>query len=318
MTQNPFDENRPLDTLLPSLRVAEKLEGRESGPAVNPSVLEVELEDGYEWVYAAWADPGGANALRRELERLMAVTLMLHLSTPPKFVDSREFRTMRLMVFAPVDESVAEAMQTLGFRESSFEAQRYQGRILSLHEIAREAGWEIPGRPESMWDAQITRPDAVLTRAMQAINSTIAEEMGDRLWGGEPGLASKLLAEQIRARFGTQIEPTREGLKQLDVLLVDHTPGTIRWMPPMIFQALCDFVGVVIQNDLGRQVGWAESKFDDVEQPQPPFLQVESPEGPKLLPIGIKMTRWLAMPLLPGLAEQLLDARVDEAIQDLR
>lgn len=318
MNDKPFDENRPLDALLPGLSSAAPISGRDSGPAINPSVLEVELEDGYEWLYAGWSDPGGGIALRTEIERLMAVTLLWHLSASPDEVDERDFRLMRLLLFDDIAGNPGEALATLGFRVTLFDPDAYRGRLLSLHDIASESGWEIPDKPRSVWEADIVKPDDAIASRIRDIEKTLIEELADEPWGGTPGKPSKLLAEQIRMRFGTEIEPTSKGLETLDVLLFDHTPETIRWMTPMVFQAVCDFIGVVIQNEFEREVGWAESRIEpESGQPQPPILRVSTPEGPKILPIGLRMVQWYGLPQMPGLAERMLDKRVAAALRDL-
>ena len=318
MTDESFDEHRPLDALLPGLSESAPLEDRETGPPMNPSVLEVELERGYEWLYAGWSDPGGGIVLRTELERLMAVTLLWHLSTPADDVDPRHFRFMRLLLFDDIAGNPGEALSTLGFEISPYDPDSYRGRLLSLHELAEQAGWEIPNRPRSIWEAEILEPEAPLVGRMRDVEEALVQKLQGDFWGSEPGRPSKLLSEQLRIQFGTELEPNSKGLETLDVLLLDHTPQRIRWMTPMIFQAICDFIGVVIQNEYQRQVGWAESKIEpETGQPQPPLLRVSKPEGAELLSIGLRVVQWYGLPQMPGLAERLLDKRVAAAVRDL-
>jgi hypothetical protein len=43
------------------------------------------------------------------------------------------------------------------------------------------------------------------------------------------------------------------------MLLVSQQAGAIRWIPPMLFQALCDFIGVIGQTLFDRDIAWASA-----------------------------------------------------------
>ena len=47
------------------------------------------------------------------------------------------------------------------------------------------------------------------------------------------------------------------GLPTLEMLLGSQQAGAIRWIPPMLFQALCDFIGVIGQTLFDRDIAWA-------------------------------------------------------------
>ena len=51
--------------------------------------------------------------------------------------------------------------------------------------------------------------------------------------------------------------PTLDGLRTLEMLLVSQQAGVIRWIPPMLFQALCDFIGLLGQTLFDRDIAWA-------------------------------------------------------------
>ena len=69
-------------------------------------------------------------------------------------------------------------------------------------------------------------------------------------------MPSRLAATFIEEVFHTKIPPTLDGLRTLEMLLVSQQAGAIRWIPPMLFQALCDFIGVLGQTLFDRDIAW--------------------------------------------------------------
>ena len=47
------------------------------------------------------------------------------------------------------------------------------------------------------------------------------------------------------------------GLRTLEMLLGSQQAGAIRWIPPMLFQALRDFIGLLGQTLFARDIAWA-------------------------------------------------------------
>ncbi len=115
------------------------------------------------------------------------------------------------------------------------------------------------------------------------------ERLGDQIWGQRPGMPSKILATLIQGTLGAHISPDLEGLSTLEMLLVQRDAVGIRWMAPMLFQALCDLMGVVLQAKFRLQVEWGLCEVDGHGQAAPALLRVTRPEAgakPRLLPIG--------------------------------
>jgi hypothetical protein len=49
-----------------------------------------------------------------------------------------------------------------------------------------------------------------------------------------------------RMRLGPlSLHADARGLRTLEMLLVSQQAGAIRWIPPMLFQALCDIIGLL-------------------------------------------------------------------------
>lgn len=309
-----FDHERPLDSLIPEL--AESRAPLPQEP-LHPRVLELDLgqEAGWEWLLCAWADPGGARAFHQALQPLVEATLLASLSRPPATgADAleRRFRALRLIVFAPV-EGIGAAVRAFGLRpEPAVTAATAQadpttllsGRLAALAEEARQLGIAAPGRPASIWVAPIAQTDAdAHGRTLDAIQRTMAEQMGDDVWGATPGGPSRLAASLLEREFGQRIEPTLAGLDAFERLVVGRATGVVRWIPPLLYQALCDFVGVVAHAEFGASLAWAVCEADVHGLHPPPHLRWEpwGPSGaPVFVPVGLHVLRWYVMPLEPG------------------
>lgn len=142
------------------------------------------------------------------------------------------------------------------------------------------------------------------------------DQLGGEVWGETPGGPSKLLATYVRQHFNTTVTPSRDGLHAFELFLVQDKPDELRWMPPLIFQALCDFVGVVLQAEYGLSAQWALCTPDDDGFAPPPVLRVATATGYEQIAIGERIVKWCVMARgghAPTLAEQ-----VDELVDGLR
>ena len=79
-------------------------------------------------------------------------------------------------------------------------------------------------------------------------------------------------------------------LRTLEMLLVSQQAGAIRWIPPMLFQALCDFIGVLGQTLFDRDIAWALCEPDG-DFCTPPLLRLALASG-KHIHIPIGLTGW--------------------------
>jgi len=313
MFRNQMTHDRPLDSLIPGLTSVEPIEGMEQGPLVHPSVLQVELEDGYEWLYAIWAQPTESE-VNREFRKLLKVTQMVHVCDLE--AERRRYLGARIALFEIPNRETSRGLAQLGFKPGPYVAEQFLGRMLILGEEAASAGWNIPKDPASIWFAPILRPAAELEYIMNQLDESLSEEFAENAWGERPGNPGRRLLEQLRYHFSVDIEPNLEGLKTVGLLLLDHRPGALRWLPPAVFMALCDLIGVAIQHSRGCEVGWAApAKLGDF--PAPPSLQIKTRESVQILPIASALVEWAVMPLLPGNTPILADL-VEEALDNAR
>ncbi len=314
MTKRPTDPHspqdlllmsteRPLDALLPDLREAYEPLPR---TALHQRVLEVDTgDDGFEWVMACWEDPGGAKVLHAQMRDLVEAALLAHLSQPATATESieRPFRRLRLYCFTPVEGGIAEALRPFGFVAAKYQPEAHVGRMSALADEAKKMGRRLPMSPHSVWVASIAEP----TAAALALARALPEKFGAEVWGQTPGFFSKVMAEVFVGQHKNQkpIAPSVQGLRAIEEKVVLMQPGVIRWIPPLVFQALCDLIGVVMVAEWGHELQWAVCDQDPLGLYPPPHFRLQRPdrapeEGVDHFLVGQQVLQWCMMPLQPG------------------
>lgn len=290
---------RPLDALLPGLGAAQK--GVERRP-LHPRVLEVEVEGEREWVFAGWQDPGGARMFHQHLRKLVEATFLHELSQPPSSgadMLGRRYARLRLMMFCDV-EGLEQAVQAFGFRTRPWDEARHGASVGVLRDEAETVHGSLPSVPWSVWEAPIRHPQGRLGEQLLELQAMMSERMGDDVWGATPGGPSRLLSIYLRETFGEEIQPDLEGLDRMEFLLVQRETGCIRWIPPLLFQALADFVGVVLHTHFKCGVSWAVSEQEDDGMIPPPLFRITRGPQQTHLPIALHLLRWCMMPIQEG------------------
>ena len=300
--------DRPLDALLPALAAP-------AAPtsAVHPRVLELTTEAGLEWVGMVWESPGNASDLHREVQALVEAALLAELSRTPTAIRAtgdRHFSAIRLLVFADLGWDAEPALRAFGF-------QRDEGAIDSGIDKAVRAEADRSGRvlsreAHASWRAEIRHPPEELATPLNQLQLMLASQLGDERWGQRPGRPSHLFASGVTEVFREQILPDMRGLQTLQRLLVQNEPGVVRWMPPLVFQALCDFLPVVASREFDASVSWAEAESLGEGYAHPPLVRVGG-EGEEIhIPLGHHVLRWWMMPLMPGEEVPTLGAWVSD------
>lgn len=290
-------ERGPLDDLFPGLR---RPPAEVPDDPVHPRVLALPGDDCVDFGFVVWSDPGGPQALHGALRERVEATLLSELSRPATHVLDVPLRALRLVVFAAVD-GLPEAVRAFGFRpdEASDVVALARGEASAL-------GREVPD-DASVWRAPVeTRPLA--TRVAERLRGS----MNDEVFGARPGALFARLNVALEVEGERPLPPRLASLDALEALLVPTTPGVVRWIPTLVFQALCDAVGVVAARDLGREVQWAECAPDADGLAPPPLLRASALAGWAHLPVGLELLRWCVMPVaesesVPPLSAWLTD-----------
>ncbi len=306
--------DRPLDALVPEL-------GRPAVPTapLHPRVLESAVGEGSEWTLILWTDPGGQEALHRDVKALVEATFLAELSRTPESVrgdEGRRFDAVRLVSFADLDWDPAPALRAFGFTLDEGVEESLSDRLGAILDEAPSSGHDVRDHPTQVWTARIDHGDATLSGSLDRIEQLMADQMGDEVWGLDPGGPARLLAAHLRQMFDEAIEPTLDGVRTVESLLVSKTSGVVRWLPTLVFQALCDLLPVVASIEICARIGWAESHRLSNGFMHPPLIQVDDPrEGPIHIPIGQHVLRWCIMPISPGEEVPSLADWIDDQFQ---
>jgi hypothetical protein len=95
--------------------------------------------------------------------------------------------------------------------------------------------------------------------------------------------------------------PTRAGIECLEAIVVQTGAGVIRWIEPLIFQALCDLIAVMAASQPGLDVEWGVCDPDpESGLSPPPVLRVQRDGDAFHVPLAEHVLRWCVMPVAPG------------------
>lgn len=294
-----MSSERPLDALLPELSL--------QAPAIpkttlHPRILELGPSEGDAWILALWSDPGSAQALHTQVKNLLEATLVAHLCRAPEAREAldRAPSSIQLLVFSTVAANIQTALRAFGFQH---EAQGTIGgdRLQTLIQEGRTNGWQVPDQPVSVWTVRIHQPND--TDAISAIHRRVRERLEGDFWGNEPGRFSMAAASIFEQELDLKLMPDRAGLDAFESAIVPkNVINQIRWIPPILFQALCDFVGVVTAQLWKHNVEWALCEPDEGVFCPPPVFRVTRSDNKKQEHLGIAqhLMRWCVMPILPG------------------
>lgn len=303
-----MSEDRPLDALFPELRAAAPNDTPDAPtepvpqgelPVLYPKVLEVELEEWQEWTFALWRQPETSLELEEALTEMLEATLLMECSRPPGWggIEERHIKGIHLFAFAALSGEDEAVLARCGFARVAWDPERYANRMQAWKNEGKTLGASAPDAPMSLWWSEFGTPDPELARALTSIHEAMATRLGTTLWGAQPGVPSHMMAGLLERHFQLSCKPDVESLHALDMLLVERTPGVIRWMPPMIFQGLCDFVGVLLMAKRRREVRWGACESDREGGHLPPLLRFASKKGPLDINVGLALVRAIIMPI---------------------
>ncbi len=281
---------------------------------IHARVLEVQEAEGAALFLTCWRNPGGAPSLHAGLRPRVEAALLSELCRPVAEVAAagRELRYLRVSLFEDVGGDLSAALRAFGLRELPMaevrDAAGWREAFAHLRGEAQRTGHRIPDEPQRAFEADILLPGqsagvrAPLTEQVMALELALRERMGDAVFGQRPGafyaLLVKLAAEHLSVPLPS--EPTCDYLSTLEAVLVQLRPGPIRWLPPAIFQCLCDVLAVIAAREFQKRVEWAPSDPDEYGLCPPPMVRVHLDGEWVHIPLGAHLLRWCVMPLQPG------------------
>ncbi len=178
------------------------------------------------------------------------------------------------------DDVLSHAWQQLAFRQAPTLPHWLLSHV--RHEL-QCIDPPINDDPQYLQTAML-EPNAHQSTLMR-IESELRAAMTTResYWGKAPGELHRLLM-QYAAVHGFDLQASEEGLQEAERLCrslraEEAQPHRMNWIPPLVFQALCDMSGVVASVAWGAKVAWGAYEPDAQGLIPPPLLCVHNDDG---------------------------------------
>lgn len=291
-----MDGDRPLNSLIAGLHRA----GSVPRAPVHPRALDIDEATGSGLVLVCWEDPGGAAALHRALKPRVEAALLAGLCRSPQELKESPRRPawLRLACFEPV-EDVEAAVRAFGLARAEV-GPSWRHTLAHVRGEASKSDREVPDEPAEAFEVAIEMPEGKRGVELARLEAALEAEGIDRVWGAPPGASFMRLRQAAQQELGLGIEPTLDALLEVEALFAQDRLGVVRYIPPLVFQGLCDMIAVIANEELGRPVQWAETHPDEQGLRAPPVVRAKLDDGVVYIPLGQHVLRWCMMPLLPG------------------
>ncbi len=286
---------------------------------IYPAVLHVTGEETRRWCAAIWSVSPGEQRLVDGMRSLIEGTLMAHWMQPPAQYEptGQVVNSFDALFYESLPDGLSRRLAEEGWASVSLTqmpAEEYE-QFEVLEEEARKAGRAVSRRPAQLWRLALTDvrdPE----RDWSQLTGRVARGLGEEVWGENPGWFSRAYCQEIDRRWGVKIWPDKTGLRQLtNPLLMGSERGEegLWWVDPMSFQALCDFLGVVLQSETQLEVQWGMCPVDEQTGLAPaPLLRARAPKKRwRSLTVAQDVMRRVATPWGRRDKKQVTDAVVD-------
>ena len=270
--------------------------------AVHPAVLKVTGEKTRRWCAAIWSVSPGEQRLIVGIRGLIDGTLIAHWMQPPAQFEPEDqlLNSVDLVFYESVDPELGAALKAEGWKNvqvitmASDEYEQFQ----VLAEEAKKQGRTVASRPSDLWRVQVEQGGGDEALDFEAIDKVVANEISDEAWGESPGSLSFSYCSHLAEQAGSKIGPSFEGLQRFESLIVSSETDGVQWLGPIRFQALCDYVAVVMQAGTALEVQWGVSSVDKTTGLAPaPMVRIRSQYTPwRNIALGRDVLRAICVP----------------------
>ncbi len=235
--------------------------------AVYPAVLQVSGEQARRWCTAVWSNGPGERRLVGELHRLIQGTLIAHWMQPPAQYElmAQPVNSFDVIFYEAAGEKLAGKLRTDGWQSVDLgllPTEEYE-QFEVLAEEAAKRGTAIDEGPAQLWRITFDRPGGGGAQGPTQLGADVAKRLGDQVWGQTPGWFSRVFCERLKEMTGVELSPNYEGLRRLEQTVFSQWGRGIRWLEPMAYQAICDFIGVAVQAESSAEVQWGSCPVDE-------------------------------------------------------
>jgi hypothetical protein len=288
----------PLDELIPGLR-----QKAERFPALPIHARVVHAQTGAgerSIVLASFAPAANLRALHAALKRVVEATMLATLSSPHEAPaaesasDEGRLAALELYVFAQHPFDIRPALAPFALFEAPLDDGDAHRACALLRREARHVDGSVPEDAVARYRAALARPQHPLAEPLER---ALREHAPSGAWGSHPGALARACADQLERLGHGGVEPTPRGIERLEEVLIQGTPGAIRWLEPLCFQALCDLLAVTAAVHFGREVEWGVCEPDEeTKLSPPPLIRVVTKRESFHVPLGEHVLRWCVMP----------------------
>jgi len=288
----------PLDQFAPGLR---KKAERFAALPVHPRVVHARAPSGDRTiVLASFAPPVSVRALAAALKPVVEAALLAELCRPAGELaaDDSTLAALELYTFGDTPLDCTPAFALYGMKPASLDDLGTRAPLALLRREAQLVDGEVQDEARSRFRAPLVRsPHPLAARVARSLREAAPKEP----WGTTPGALARLCADQLAALGYEGVEPTRLGIERLEAVVVHRGEGVLRWIEPILFQALCDLIAVAATVTFERPVQWGVCEPDeDTKLAPPPVLLAERDGESFHVPLGEHVLRWSVMPSTPG------------------
>ena len=288
----------PLDQFVPGLR---KKAERFPALPVHPRVVHARAPSGDRTiVLASFAPPVSVRALAAALKPVVEAALLAELSRPASELaqDDSSLTALELYAFAETPLECSPAFALYGMKPASLDDPNAHAALALLRREAQLVDGDGADEARHRYRAPlVSSPHPLAARLARSLRESAPKEP----WGSKPGALARLCADQLATLGYAGVEPTRAGIERLEAVLVHRAEGVLRWIEPILFQALCDLIAVAATVTFERPVQWGVCEPDEETKLCPPPLLLAERDGESFhVPLGEHVLRWCVMPLSPG------------------
>jgi hypothetical protein len=290
----------PLDELVPGLR---KQQERLPALPVHPRIVRPSLSDGtHGIVLLSFRKAESLRAFHAALKPMIEAALLSELCAPRASIKSGPYTRLSeltLLMFEAQPFDPAAALAPFGLEPVKLGLPD-SAQILALaRREARTLAEPVP-QDDPVAAYRVRARGAADPRAAR-LHEALVEYGPEGTFGREPGLFARTAADWLATQAAFEgVAPTRAGIERLESLVLARGAGSLRWIEPLVFQALCDLVAVLAASQPHLHVEWGVSEPDDDGIAPPPVLRVTRDDETFHVPLGEHVLRWCVMPLRIG------------------
>jgi hypothetical protein len=288
----------PLDELVPGLR---KKQERLPALPVHPRIVRPSLPDGtHGIVLLSFRKAESLRAFHAALKPMVEAALLSELCTPRSLLKAAYTRLseLTLLMFETQPFELGPALAPFGLELMELTAHESAQTLALARREGQTLSEAVPEEPVAAYRVRAARPENPLA---DRLHEALLAYGPEGAFGREPGLLARTAADWLATQADfAGVAPTREGIERLESLVLPRRAGALRWLEPLMFQALCDLVAVHAASQPHLRVEWGVSEPDAQGIAPPPVLRVQRDDDTFHVPLGEHVLRWCVMPQRAG------------------